>query len=81
MIKGVGDTEDSIDRKVILTTNPHDTSLMQASTDFPSDIMTSRIIQQHGLPKLIKDSTQNLNLDLTSAVANGNTLDPSTTLI
>jgi hypothetical protein len=39
---GGADTDDSLDKKILHTQN--DTSMMQASTDFPSEILTSRII-------------------------------------
>jgi hypothetical protein len=55
MILGSAGTDESIDKKVAHT--HHDTSMMQASTEYPSDIMTSRILQAQGLPHLLKDST------------------------
>jgi hypothetical protein len=54
---------DLTDNKPVYT--QQDSSLMHASTDFPtSDLLTSRLQPQ--LPKLLKDSSPNLNLDLTA---------------
>jgi hypothetical protein len=55
MILGNTANDESIDKKIVHT--HHDTSMMQASTDYPSDLMTSRILQAQGLPHLLKDST------------------------
>jgi hypothetical protein len=55
MILGNTANDESIDKKIVHT--HHDTSMMQASTDYPSDLMTSRILQVQGLPHLLKDST------------------------
>ncbi len=43
MILGTTENDESIDKKIMHT--QHDTSMMQASTDYPSDLMTSRIFK------------------------------------